>query len=79
MTGIRFKNIEKSCEMIKVCVALHNYIVLNEENPFDIPRAFNEGEDELIVEEAENQEMDQEFNATSTSEKLMRKYFQNPQ
>ena len=67
--------------MIKVCVALHNYIVLNEEDPFDIPRAFNDGEDDIFEEEndAENQEMDQEFNATSTSEKIMRKYFQNPQ
>ena len=67
--------------MILVCVALHNYITMNEnEDAFHVPANFGENNDvaEGLNAEENEEENEEEFVGMSTSERIMRKYFQDP-
>ena len=78
-SGIRFVNIEDSIKMILVCVALHNYIIMNEkDDAFNVPKPFQENNDEEGLPNVEENEELEEIVGMSTSERIMRKYFQNP-
>ena len=79
VSGIRFVNIEDSIKMILVCVALHNYIIMNEkDDAFNVPKPFQENNDKEGLPNVEENEELEEIVGMSTSERIMRKYFQNP-
>lgn len=79
-SGIRFIDIEDSCKMILVCCAIHNYIIMNEQDDsFNVPAPFQENDDTEILNKVPNaEELGEEFVGMSTSERIMRKYFPNP-
>ena len=82
-TGIRFEDIEDSVMIIKVCVALHNFIAMNSaEEVSQAPPTFdqvfqqdsqqnNENVNNEEEEEEENDEMADDNLDMPTSEKIM--------
>ena len=58
--------------MIQVCVALHNYIVMNTApEDLEVPCAFVHENQDNVEDEEENDELPEELSVMPTNEKLM--------